>query len=462
KKTPRYPTPADVDTVLNYMVAHYRINKARIYITGLSYSGGLSWAYGGVNTIYSNRVAAIVPVAGSFPPDGNTDIAARSRVMASTNLPVFATHNKGDYDVPVSVTLSYISKINTAPAPTPLAKDTIFNVGGHDAWTKSYDLAFKFNNLNIYQWMLQYSRTKVYAASNSPVCPGTTLNLAAFDTTGATYKWTGPNGFTSTSRTPSIANASSATVGTYTVTITRGGRSTNVSTVVKLTTSKTYYKDGDADGYGTRATKKIATCRPAGYVSDSLDCNDANNKVYPGAWELCDGLDNDCDGVVDDGQTLKTLYQDLDKDGYGNPSVTKVACAFTGYVTKSGDCNDNNAAIKPGAAEVAGNGVDDDCDGLIDETTTMAVRTTNEVLEEPLRVAVSPNPTINDFTMHINSGSNSPVQLRVLDVAGRVIDVKRGQPAQQTLRLGQSYKPGVYYAEVVQGTEKILVKLVKH
>jgi hypothetical protein len=77
------------------------------------------------------------------------------------------------------------------------------------------------------------------------------------------------------------------------------------------------------------------------------DCNDNNVSIHPGATEICNNADDDCDGQIDEG-VKTTFYQDADGDGFGNPSVTQQACsAPQGYVTNNIDCNDNSAAINP-------------------------------------------------------------------------------------------------------------------
>jgi hypothetical protein len=113
-------------------------------------------------------------------------------------------------------------------------------------------------------------------------------------------------------------------------------------------------------------------------VTDSTDCNDADATVNPGAAEVCDGKDNDCNGQVDEG-LLGTFYADTDTDSYGDSASSTQACtAPAGYVTDSTDCNDADATVNPGAAEVL-DGKDNDCDGQIDEGLLFAQVTARHV-----------------------------------------------------------------------------------
>ncbi len=109
-----------------------------------------------------------------------------------------------------------------------------------------------------------------------------------------------------------------------------------------------------------------------GFVSadwDGDDCDDQDSAVNPEAEEACDGVDNDCDGIVDEDDAVDagTWYQDDDSDGYGDPDSTTTACEQpSGYVDGEGDCDDLDPSVNPAADEVC-NGSDDDCDDLVDE-----------------------------------------------------------------------------------------------
>ncbi|MDO1500598.1 MopE-related protein [Winogradskyella maritima] len=131
----------------------------------------------------------------------------------------------------------------------------------------------------------------------------------------------------------------------------------------------TFYADGDGDGFGDPNVTQDDCSAPAGFVANADDCDDSKDNVYPNAPELCDGLDNDCDGSVDEDVTT-TFYADGDGDGFGDPNVTQDACSVpSGFVDKAGDCDDNDDTVYPNAPELC-DGLDNDCDGSIDEDVT--------------------------------------------------------------------------------------------
>ena len=130
----------------------------------------------------------------------------------------------------------------------------------------------------------------------------------------------------------------------------------------------TFFADSDADTYGNPSVTWAACAAPAGYVTDSSDCDDSDSDSNPGADETCDGADNNCDGEVDEDTAVDatTWYSDNDSDSYGDLSITIVACNQPAdYVADATDCDDGDAESYPGADEYC-DGTDSDCDAVVD------------------------------------------------------------------------------------------------
>ncbi|MCY7420891.1 MAG: T9SS type A sorting domain-containing protein, partial [Chitinophagaceae bacterium] len=144
------------------------------------------------------------------------------------------------------------------------------------------------------------------------------------------------------------------------------GKDNNCNGQIDEGVKTNFYLDADGDGYGDPAMSIQACSAPAGFVTNYTDCDDTKASVHPGATEVCDGLDNNCNGQVDEGVIITTYYKDADGDGYGGSTKITTCNPPAGYVVQGGDCNDANAAIYPSAKDIC-NGLDDNCDGQIDE-----------------------------------------------------------------------------------------------
>ena len=118
----------------------------------------------------------------------------------------------------------------------------------------------------------------------------------------------------------------------------------------------------DQDGDG--AVRDDPACTE---LSSTVDCDDQDSTVHPGAPEFCDGQDSDCDGAIDSPDPIDgaTWYWDGDSDGWGAPTTAFRSCRDTviGAAFIDGDCDDHDEGIHPSATEVCGDAIDQDCDG---------------------------------------------------------------------------------------------------
>ncbi len=164
--------------------------------------------------------------------------------------------------------------------------------------------------------------------------------------------------------------------------------------------------DADGDGYPSVA-------------SGGGDCDDTDAAVNPGAAEVCNGVDDDCNGSVDDGLPIATYYTDADGDGYGADGTGVDACAEpAGSATVAGDCDETDAAVNPGAVEVC-DGVDNNCDGVIDlseadpsGTGTFGAATLSDAAAYRLRGNVyqpAYDVTLTSFRMYVTPNATSTV-----------------------------------------------------
>jgi len=148
-----------------------------------------------------------------------------------------------------------------------------------------------------------------------------------------------------------------------------------------LSEGQRFYADEDGDGFGD-AGAPIDRCQlqpPAGAAAVAGDCDDADPTVHPDAGERCNGVDDDCDGIIDDDDddldrsTASAWLPDADEDGFvsdaGLEQAVTACDAPDGFAAPTAqlDCDDDDGAVHPDAAEACGDGIDNDCDGLTDD-----------------------------------------------------------------------------------------------
>lgn len=175
------------------------------------------------------------------------------------------------------------------------------------------------------------------------------------------------------------------------------GRDNNCDLVVdeaSAVDASVWYIDSDGDGFGSAQSTVVACYIVQGYVGNDGDCLDSDPTINPSVTEIVDGIDQDCDGVIDD----NTNVYDDDGDGFSEDN---------------GDCNDANPNVSPSALEIVNN-VDDDCNGLIDDNTNVYDDdgdgfTENQGDCDDMNIAVAPNlPEIcgNNVDDNCNNSEN--------------------------------------------------------
>ncbi len=221
-----------------------------------------------------------------------------------------------------------------------------------------------------------------------------------------------------------------------------------------------FYLDGDSDGFGSK-TDSVYTCNatiPTGYVTNKLDCDDTNAMVNPDADEVCDNIDNDCSGVVDDGLPVFQFYQDADNDSFGNPDSTVQSCFFdtpAGYVTNNDDCDDTNDMVNPDAVEIMDN-LDNDCNGIVDDIVS------TEDLENSFSMTISPNP-VNEI-LTIQYEYTGKVLVKIINVDGKIL-IEESQNNGQILKVNvQELTPAMYFLVIQneEGTKQAVQQFVKY
>jgi subtilisin family serine protease len=235
-------------------------------------------------------------------------------------------------------------------------------------------------SLNITEQTVTPFLPTITAGSATTFCDGGSVQLTA--SSGTSYLWS--NGATTQSIFASVA-------GDYTVTVTNANGCSGTSGAVSVQVNQLpqlFNVSGDGNycsassgavaslsgsQVGVNYTFRFTAGQEFGTLAGTggplqLGGITGAGTLIVRAVNATTGCFTDMNGFVSVSEIQATVwYQDADGDGYGNEAVTIMACGQpSGYVAVAGDCNDNNANVNPGATEICGNGIDDDCDGLVD------------------------------------------------------------------------------------------------
>ena len=187
----------------------------------------------------------------------------------------------------------------------------------------------------------------------------------------------------------------------------------------------TFYADLDEDGFGDPSASIASCLAPSGYVGNDGDCDDADSEAWTDREELCDERDNNCDGQVDEGLVDVRQWADADGDGAGDPETVVYACGPGSGVADNGlDCDDSDPNVGIHAEDLPADGIDQDCDGFVDE---YGIPSPYATLADAL--AAAPDGSVVQFDAGIYTGT--------YDLTGRDITLA-GEGCDRTELYGDS------------------------
>jgi hypothetical protein len=211
-----------------------------------------------------------------------------------------------------------------------------------------------------------------------------------------------------------------------------------------------YYVDADGDGFGTTSSAAPFCENPGiGYANLGGDCNDNDDQIFPGATEICDGLDNDCNNLVDDGLNFVTYFIDSDGDGFGvGNGISLCNNPGNGFSLIAGDCDDNNDQVYPGANDIAGNGIDENCDGVDGYL---------HIQDLFSGLKLFPNPNKGVFVLQ--NETNKTLEFFVIDLTGK--EIQSGTSNAPTLQFDMENNPsGIYQLKVKMESNVKIFKVI--
>jgi Glucose / Sorbosone dehydrogenase/Secretion system C-terminal sorting domain/Putative metal-binding motif len=203
-----------------------------------------------------------------------------------------------------------------------------------------------------------------------------------------------------------------------------------------------WYEDSDGDTFGNPNVSQTGNTQPNGYVSDNTDCDDTDANINPNATEIPDNnIDENCDGF-----DLVTWYEDTDGDTFGNPNISQTANTQPhDFVSDNTDCDDTNASINPNAIEIPGNSIDENCDGIIEES------------DIDYNFKMYPNPARSEVSFSFDEDA-LPKRITFFDILGKQIKTKEMFSINMFNITINNFAKGLYIVSVIMANNETSFK----
>ena len=407
----------DVNALIAHCKSKYRVDANRIYLAGLSLGGQAIWYYA---IKYGSQMAAGVMVA----PNAYSN-ASSLKAISDFQVPLWVTHNKGDGSYSYTAAVNLVNAINAyVPAP-PKALLTVFDNSGHDAWSKTYDPAFKQNGMNIYEWMLSNARGTVQATPAPPTItanggadkiitlPTNTVTLDASASkvssgTIASYTWTkvsGPSGDVITPVSNGLqAKITGLVAGTYKYQLTvKSSYGNTASVTVTVTVNANTSLQPPTAVITGGGTGTITLPDDAVYLQATSSKASTGGAIVGYQWSYVSGPS----GFRLLSPTASTTYIDhLVAGTYVFGLKLTDASGLTSSATKT-------IVVKPATSARTASG----------ETVSLAESNTinSDELTSELNFKVSPNPVQSDMNIALNGAAKGKVSIVVYGLDGKAL-----------------------------------------
>jgi len=355
----------------------------RYHIDGCSNVRQVRVYMGDANSAFNVVYAVVLDAAGVIVGQSADYTIMPADISNYVTFDILTPPNFTDADVYVGLaqTVSVVAyyPVGTQAEPFPSRSNAYYATGITGGIPAMYTTLGRF----VIEGVITPLSTTPTTSGDITICLGESTDISVIDgilNPFATYNWYTDGCGTTLVGTGSSISVSPSSTTTYYVraedpcngVITDCG---SLTVTVEIPTL--WYADTDGDTYGDPGMSSLACDAPVGYVADNTDCDDSNGAVNPAAEEVCNAIDDNCVGGIDEGLIFSTWYADGDGDTYGDAGTSVSTCdgAPVGYVADATDCNDETAAVNPGATEIC-NTIDDNCDGNTDEGLISAVITT--------------------------------------------------------------------------------------